>query len=369
MAMHPNTHRHQDTSHEDVQRAALGTQRPGQTNACFHKLYCVFAFIVALVTVSGCTTNPVTGRSQLMIVSEESAISQSSVAYSSLIGGLAKTGKLSTDTGRIARVKTITDRLITQAVTYKPESKGWLWNVNVIDDPETINAFCMPGGKMAVYSGLLDKVEPTDDELAQIMGHEIAHALSSHTAEKMSVQLASQLAVVTATAIAEPQHQQTVHDVSAIAALTLVSLPNSRTAEAEADRIGIELAAKAGYDPHSATTLWEKMANITGSKSRFDFLSTHPSSPKRIEALAGLEHEMAPIYEAGKANQNVPPESWATISSNIPTASNNRPHTATFPSKGSLIPQRLREINSLRNDGVITEHDFQKKKKELLDEF
>ena len=328
--------------------------------------FSALVIITILLTVSACATNSITGRQQLMIVSEESAIMKSSSAYSSLIGGLSKTGKLSNDTDQIHRVKDITDRLITQAVKYRPETEKWLWSINVIDDPDTVNAFCMAGGKMAIYSGLIKQVEPTDDELAQVMGHEISHALARHTAEKMSVKLATELAVLTATAISDPENQNTVHDVSSIAALTLISLPNSRTAEAEADQIGIELAAKAGYDPRAAVSLWEKMMKVSGNASRFDFLSTHPSSPKRIDTLAGLEQTMLPIYEEGKLNRVDNPHPWSTVASNLEIPDS----TAILPRvRYKSTAQRLREIFILKNDGVITESDFQKKKQELLDEY
>lgn len=272
--------------------------------------------------LSGCATNAVTGRSQLMLVSEQSAIAQSESAYSSLITGLSESGKLSKDKKLIARVQGITDRLIAQAVEYRPETKDWKWSVEVIDEPETVNAFCMAGGKMAIYTGLIGKVEPTNDEIAQVMGHEISHALASHAAEKMSVQLAAGLAVVAVTAAANQKNKQVANQASSLAALTLVTLPNSREAESEADRIGIELAAKAGYDPHAAVTLWEKMMKATGQKSRFDFLSTHPASPKRVEALAALESKMNPIYEAWKSSHNLSDVGITTNGQNLPDGAN-----------------------------------------------
>lgn len=279
-------------------------------------------FIGLSFIMSGCATNSVTGRSQLMLVSEQSAIAQSESAYSSLISGLGESGQLSKDKKLIARVQKITDRLITEAVAYRPEAKDWKWSIEVIDEPETVNAFCMAGGKMAIYTGLINKVEPTDDEIAQVMGHEISHALASHSAEKMSVRLAAELAVVAVTATANQENKQVANDVSSLAALTLITLPNSREAESEADRIGIELAAKAGYDPHAAVTLWEKMMKATGQESRFDFLSTHPASPKRIEALAALESKMNSIYEAWKSNHNLPDVGVTTDMPN-PSGSNN----------------------------------------------
>lgn len=270
----------------------------------------------------GCATNTVTGRSQLMLVSEQSAITQSESAYSLLIAGLNETGKLSKDKKLIARVQEITNRLITQAVKYRPETNDWKWSVEVIDDLETVNAFCMAGGKMAIYTGLIGKVEPTDDEIAQVMGHEISHALASHSAEKMSVRLAAGLAVVAVTATAEQKNKQVANEVSSLAALTLIMLPNSREAEIEADRIGIELAAKAGYDPHAAVTLWEKMMKATGQTSRFDFLSTHPASPKRVEALAALESKMNPIYEDWKSSHNLSNVGITTNVQNLPDGAN-----------------------------------------------
>ncbi len=287
------------------------------------------------VVISGCTTNTITGRSQLILVSEQSAIAQSESAYSSLIGGLSKSGKLNKDEKLNSRITEITNRLITQAIKYRPETKNWKWSVQIIDDPNTVNAFCMAGGKMAIYTGLIDKVKTTDDEIAQIMGHEISHALAKHQTEKMSMKLATGLAVVALTSTADPQNRQTTHDASSLAALTLITLPNSREAESEADRIGIELAAKSGYDPHAAVTLWEKMMTATGQRSRFDFLSTHPASPKRIEELAALEGKMRPIYVAAKLSSNSPFEKLITVTSNsssIATSTN-----LTLPAKNVFL--------------------------------
>ncbi len=323
-----------------------------------------------------------------MLVSEQSAITQSTSAYSSLIGGLSKSGKLSKDEKLITRVQDITNRLITQAVKYRPATKDWKWSVTVIDEPETVNAFCMAGGKMAIYTGLIGKVKPSDDELAQVMGHEISHALASHTAEKMSVRLAAGLAVVAITASANQNNRQTTQDVSSLAAATLITLPNSRVAENEADTIGIELAAKAGYDPRAAVTLWEKMMKASGQTSRFDFLSTHPASSKRIEALASLESKMLPLYESGKINRNLPVQDWvASTKISNGAGSGNSGLTPAFgeslaPSTGNqgknvnpaqpatnLADFKLRELYKLRKEGVISEDEFAKKKHQLIEEY
>jgi Zn-dependent protease with chaperone function len=130
----------------------------------------VVTIIAALVVA--CSTTP-TGRSQFMIVSEQQAISASKQAYVDMLKPLEKEGKIDSDTKAVARVNRITNELIEQAIIMRPETKNWDWQVKVIDDPEMINAWCMAGGKMAVYTGLLEKLKPTDDELAQVMGHEI----------------------------------------------------------------------------------------------------------------------------------------------------------------------------------------------------
>jgi Zn-dependent protease with chaperone function len=265
--------------------------------------------------LAGCTTNPMTGRSQFMMVSEQSAIAQSTSAYQSMIGELEKEGKISTDAAVNTRIRGITDRLVSQAVRYRPEVAEWGWSIKVIENPEVVNAFCMPGGRMAIYTGLIDKLKATDDELAQVMGHEIAHALANHGAEKMSVQMASSIAVAGATVAANRRNQQATNTVAGLAALAFINLPNSRTAEEEADKLGIELAARAGFHPHAAVTLWEKMSAESGSKSRFDFFSTHPAPPKRIESLARLESPMLQLYDPAERNRPVV-VAWTTRSTN-----------------------------------------------------
>lgn len=244
--------------------------------------------------LAGCATNSMTGRNQLTIVSEEVAINKSSKVYSSMVDAYAKDNKISSNTAINERVQKVTNRLVERAVFYRPASQKWKWQVNVIESDD-VNAFCMAGGKMAVYTGLLKKVEPTDDELAQVMGHEIAHALANHTAEKMSVQILTNIAVTTA-AVAANQDVRAVNDLAELAGKAFVTLPNSRAAETEADKLGIELAAQAGYNPQAAITLWEKMMAATGSKSKGDFFSTHPSSPNRITALEALQAPMQQIY-------------------------------------------------------------------------
>ena len=262
---------------------------------------CFAGMLLALaVVLGGCATNPITGRSQFLMVSEQSAIASSKQAYSSMLAPLEKKGKLNSDAALNQRIESITSKLVAQAVRYKPESNNWAWQVSVIDDPKTVNAFCMPGGKMAIYTGLIEKLEATDDEIAQVMGHEIGHAIANHGAEKMSVQMATQLgvAVVAAALGGNSSNRQTRENSLALAAALVVTLPNSRDAEREADRIGIELAARAGYNPDAAVSLWSKMMEQGSSRSKFDLLSTHPASPARMDELAALKPHMQQFYES-----------------------------------------------------------------------
>jgi predicted Zn-dependent protease len=254
-----------------------------------------FFIIFFILFTSACSTSP-TGRSQLLLVSPEHAISASKEAYVETIKPLDEEGKIDNDPVVLKRVRTITGRLITQAIIEYPYTNAWEWSVKVIDDPEMVNAWCMAGGKMAIYTGLLEKVKPTDDELAQVMGHEIAHALANHTAEKMSIALASQVGMIgLAFIVSDSKYSGAAMTGATLAATLAIQLPNSRTAEEEADQMGIELAAKAGYNPDAAATLWQKMAKVGGGNT-VEFLSTHPSPGNRQQTLRQLAPKMMPYY-------------------------------------------------------------------------
>ena len=259
-----------------------------------------FPFVLALTLgVAACQTAPVTGRKQLMLVPESQAIQASTQAYAEVLAPIKKQGKLNNDPAMKARVDKITARLVAQAIKYRPETQSWDWQVAVIDDPKTLNAWCMAGGRMAIYSGIITQLSLSDDEIAQVMGHEIAHALAKHTAERMSTAMASEAALQVGAMLLGSDSVTSQMTLKAAAAATTVGvqLPNSRQQESEADRIGIELAAKAGYDPHAAPRLWEKMLQATGGKGQSDFLSTHPQSEKREAALAALIPQMMPYFD------------------------------------------------------------------------
>jgi predicted Zn-dependent protease len=261
------------------------------------------------LAVAACAVSP-TGRRQLSLVSEGSAIAASEEAYAMQIGELRKEGKIVPETARAARrVDEITGRIVAQAIQKRPDTADWQWTIEVIDDPEVVNAWCMAGGRMAVYTGLLQKLDPTDDELAQVLAHEISHALANHTAERMSVAIATDVGVRLAGVLSEDSRAAMSN--AAIAAALAVQLPNSRGAESEADEIGIELAAKAGYNPNAAISLWQKMGSVAGGGPP-QFLSTHPSPTNRQQRLAELAPQMMAYYE--QARRGAPTRSVARAS-------------------------------------------------------
>ena len=238
--------------------------------------------------IAGCATSP-TGRTQFMLVSPQSAIVESEKAYASTMTELDSESKLITDPAWVKRISTITGRLITEAVKMEPSTKDWKWSVGIIDDPGTLNAWCMAGGRMAIYTGIVSQLNLTDDEIAQIMGHEIAHALANHTAERMSRAVAMNAGLMATAVITD--NNGLVLSGTAMAAKIALELPNSRTAESEADRIGIELATLAGYKPEAAVSLWNKMKQAGGSGGP-QFLSTHPSPDNRAQTLDDLGPQM-----------------------------------------------------------------------------
>ena len=259
----------------------------------------------AAVAAAGCqtveTTKPgVVGvsRQQRMAVSSEEVNAGAEKQYAQMMAEAKKKNALDRDAAQVERVKRIVSRLVPQTTAFRPDAAKWPWEVHVISLDE-VNAWCMPHGKMAVYTGLLDKLNVTDDELAAVMGHEIAHALREHSREQISQQMGTQAVVGIAGALfglgdAAQNLGNMVADVT-------LNLPKSRTAETEADRIGVELAARAGYNPHAAVTLWEKMGKLAGGAPP-QFLSTHPSHESRISDLKQYSEKVMPLYAAAKGS-------------------------------------------------------------------
>jgi predicted Zn-dependent protease len=237
-------------------------------------------------------------RAQRMspLVSETDLRQQADLAYDQVLAKERQQGTLNADPALTARVRSITSRLIPAAQAFRPEATRWNWEVNVIRS-EQMNAWCMPGGKIAVYTGLITKLQLTDDEIAAIVGHEIAHALREHARERASEQLGAQVLVTGA--VVALGGGQTSMDLGSLFYKTFFGLPNSRLHETEADRIGVELAARAGYDPRAAISLWRKMA-AQGGAGGPEFLSTHPSPDTRLADLNVYANRVMPLYEQAR---------------------------------------------------------------------
>ena len=249
--------------------------------------------------ISACATSP-TGRRQLLLVPPVVAIEASAAAYVDTVAQLRTERQLLNDPRLAERVRVTAGRVIAAAVTQYPHTADWDWSVALIDDPDTVNAWCMAGGRMALYSGIVYKLGLTDDELANVFGHEVSHAIANHTAERMSTALVTEVGLLAVAANNDDPETRLAVELAATLALTL---PNSRAGETEADRMGIELAARAGYDPAAGASLWLKMEEEGGSNP-LQFLSTHPSPDNRRQALLDLERQVRPLMPAA------PPEPY-----------------------------------------------------------
>jgi predicted Zn-dependent protease len=246
---------------------------------------------LTLCWLVGCAVSP-TGRSQFILISPDAAIIESEAAYLDTVRQLDDEDKLVDDPLTVARVARITGRLVSVAVSEFPESADWKWSVAIVDDADTVNAWCMAGGRMAVYTGLFDQLDLTDDEFAQIMGHEISHALANHTAERMSRAMATAAGVAVIGAASD--NSGAAMAGAAVIANVALTLPNSREAENEADVMGMVLATQAGYDPEAAVTLWQKMSDLSDERPA-EFLSTHPAPENRQAALNAMIPRMLEI--------------------------------------------------------------------------
>lgn len=259
---------------------------------------------VVVMQLAGCasTTNSshsgVT-RSQFMLLPSSTVDAMSAQAYDSTLDKSRKANTLNVDKKMLSRVKNISNRLIKQVGVFRPDAKSWQWEVNV-EKNDQLNAYCMPGGKIMVLSGIITKLNTTDDELAAIIGHEIAHALREHGRERMSQAYVQQFGLQALAALASGSSLGNLATQGAsIGSQLFFSLPNGREQERESDRMGLELAARAGYNPNAAVTLWQKM-NAQSKNAPPEFFSTHPSSANRIADLKALAPKMMPLYEAAK---------------------------------------------------------------------
>src|SRR5262249_18941484 len=262
----------------------------------------------ATLPLAACTTSTEQGtvgveRKQLLVVSSAEMDKAAAPQYQQLIKTESPKGNVNRDPTQTERAQGIAKRLIPQTAVFRKDALDWKWEVNVLTSPE-VNAWCMPGGKIAVYTGLIEKLQVTDDELAAVMGHEISHALREHGRERAAQQMAAGAGASLAGAVADiflPGSGQLATKGAGLGAQVGVLLPYSRVQETEADRMGVELAARAGYDPRAAITLWQKMAKLSGGNAPQQFLSTHPSSDTRIKDLTEYSQKVLPLYEQARA--------------------------------------------------------------------
>ena len=260
------------------------------------KLYASLA-VIALLSACANTTRPGAvgvNRSQFMMISSSEVDRLSAISYNDQAQKAKEKNILVTSGPTYDRLKRIANRLIPQTGEFRDDTRHWNWQLTLIDAP-TLNASCAPGGKISFYTGIIEQLNLSDDEIAAIMGHEIAHAIREHGRERVS-QAMAQSAVTNIAMAAAGGYGSAVSAANQVAQYVLV-LPNSRQNESEADAIGLELAARAGYNPQAAISVWQKMIKATDGKKTPEFLSTHPSGETRIEQLTALMPAVEPLYK------------------------------------------------------------------------
>ena len=266
------------------------------------RIAAIATLCLSALVLGGCETTTSGGsvgadRQQLMLVSSQELDQASAQAYAKLLSDASAKGVLNRDQAMLARVRAIASRLEPQTRVFRPDAPGWRWEVNVITSNE-LNAFCMPGGKIMVYSGLINQLRLTDDEIAVVLGHEIAHALREHSREHMSQALAAQSAIGIGAALFGLG--QGSADLAGAGYEAFVATRFSRNDETEADRMGLELTARAGYDPRAGVTLWQKMISANQGGRPPQFLSSHPAEASRVQEIQALLPTVMPLYTAAR---------------------------------------------------------------------
>jgi predicted Zn-dependent protease len=256
----------------------------------------------AILLLAGCATVPGTGRKQFRLTSLAMEMSLGADAYGSELEG----AKLVTSGADHDMVQRVGERIAAAAERlYAEPASEFDWEIVLIDEPKTVNAWCLPGGKMAVYTGLLP-VTQTEDSLAVVVGHEVAHAVARHGGERMSQEITFQVGLgVAATSMddMEPGERDALLGALIGVGTYGVLYPFSRTQENEADELGLYMSAWAGYDPREAVGLWERMAKMGGDKPP-ELLSTHPADATRIAHMKELMPEALRLYEEGRKERD-----------------------------------------------------------------
>ena len=256
----------------------------------------------SLAMLSACATTTSGGsvgstRKQLLLVSSQELDQMAAQSYAKLKSDSVTQGTLNKDPALLQRVNAIASRLEPQTRIFRPDAPGWKWEVNVITSDQ-INAFCMPGGKIMVYTGLVKKLGLSDEELAVVIGHEMSHALREHSREQVSQAVAAQTVIGVGTALLGLGQDSA--SIANAGYQALIATRFSRTDENEADRMGLELMARAGYDPRAGVTLWQKMINAKSGSQPPAFLSSHPTDASRVQTIQALLPTVMPLYEAAR---------------------------------------------------------------------
>lgn len=236
-------------------------------------------------------------KSRLLLLPKSTVENSAGQQYGQLMRSAAQKNALNNDRRQVERLRDIARKLIPPAARFNADAQRWRWEVNLISS-KSINAFCMPGGKIAFFTGIISALQLTDDEVAVIMGHEIAHALLEHGRARMSEQVLKNVGVSVAAALLNLGQVST--SMLAQATDLAVSLPFSRQHETDADLVGMELAARAGYDPRAAAEVWRKMSKLGGGQPP-QFLSTHPAHATRIREIEANLPRVLPLYDAARS--------------------------------------------------------------------
>ena len=266
------------------------------------RIVAIMSFCLSALALSGCETTTSAGsvgveRKQLLLVSSDQLDQMAAQSYAKLLSDASRKGVLNQDRAVLQRVRTISSRLQSQTRVFRADAPGWKWEVNVINSNE-LNAFVMPGGKVMVYSGLINQLRLTDDEIAIVLGHEISHALREHSREQVSQAMAAQTAISVGAALFGLGEGSA--DLANVGYEALLATRFSRTDESEADRIGLELTAPAGHQPRAGGALWRKMINASQGGRPPEFLSSHPTEASRVQQIQSLLPTVMPLYAAAQ---------------------------------------------------------------------
>ena len=259
----------------------------------------------SLAMLVACTSSTQEGtigiqRKQFLLLPASQVDAMALQSYRGELSNAKQKGTLNTDKANLERIRKIADRLIPQVAVFRRDALAWSWEVN-LESRNELNAYCASGGKIMFFTGIINQLKLTDDEIAAIMGHEMAHALREHGRERISQAYAQQAGMSILAAVTNMSAKEA--GLVQMATQLALTLPHSRGQESEADVMGLELLARAGYNPNAAVTLWQKMASANKGGTPA-FLSTHPSSTQRISDLNQKIAVVMTLYEAAKNSKS-----------------------------------------------------------------